>query len=135
MRRSVLGPVELPTAYLITSCPDAVACSSGSAARRPVRIIRAAEREEEVLKLRAAREGPETARRPGRRAFMKADMVNWIREFELIKGQLGGIPGDRVYLGIGEGKVWESAVGKIGITALLENHVIQGRSTTPYSHY
>lgn len=27
-------------------------------------------------------------------------------------------------LGIGEGKVWD-AVGKIGIAALLENHVIQ----------
>lgn len=83
----------------MTSCPDAVACSSGSAAKRPVRIIRAAEREEEVLKLRAAREGPEAARRPGRRAFMKADMANWIRGFGLIKvnreelRKIGGIWG------------------------------------------
>lgn len=104
----------------MTSCPDAVACSSGSAARRPVRIIRAAWREEEVLKLRAAREGPEAARRPGRRAFMKADTVDWIRGYGMMKGQLGGIEGDgSVSGGWREREGLGSAVGKIGIAALL----------------
>ena len=63
--------------YLITSCPDEVACSSGAAARRPVMIIRATEREEEELKERAERAPPVAVRINGRRDEAKADMV-WL---------------------------------------------------------
>jgi hypothetical protein len=59
----------------MTSWPDEVACSSGSAARRPVRIIRAIERGEEVVKERAERAAPEEARRKGRSDEVKADIL------------------------------------------------------------
>lgn len=48
------GPYEDPTEYFTISLPVAVADSSGSPPRRPVRITRAMERDAELLKLRAA---------------------------------------------------------------------------------
>ena len=63
------------TVYLITSWPEAVACTSGWPARRPVIMIRAMERDEEELKERVDRAAPEEARRVGRSAEAMADML------------------------------------------------------------
>lgn len=74
-------------AYRMTSWPDAVACNSGSAARRPVMIMRATEREAEELKLREAWPAVRTRPRVGRRG-VKADIG--VRQCEMDCGMLRG---------------------------------------------
>ena len=60
------GPLEVPTAYLMTSWPEEVGLSSGSAARRPTMEILARGRGRVVLKVRWRR--GVRRRREGRRA-------------------------------------------------------------------
>lgn len=71
--RLSLGPYDVPTTYFTTSCPVEVACSSGSAPRRPVMIRRATERAGDELKERAEKVVA-GARRKGRRG-VKAGIV------------------------------------------------------------
>ena len=64
--RFSLGPLEVPTAYLMTSWPEEVGLSSGSAARRPTMEILARGSGRVVLKVRWRR--GVRRRREGRRA-------------------------------------------------------------------
>ena len=80
--RLSLGPYDVPTTYFTTSCPVDVACSSGSAPRRPVMIRRATERAGDELKERAEKVVA-GARRKGRRG-VKAGIV-WYGDMRGIK--------------------------------------------------